>query len=458
MSPYYEDKLRESVLEKRKYWKKVLSDNAMWLNLMRVLDMEDLFSEWAWAESMFFIWLDISNLIIFGLQPYEMEPMNLDFTIELPSLEEWEQGIKLKIEPVDLGEQWAEFNLEVFGIEVPPICDFTTFLNALVWPDLSFMLWRKLVIGQTKYGEGYVDPPVIREFLRATFLENLKRRFDLGRLKQWMKLAIEKLDIAEGVAEAVYNKIVEHVAVIFENFILDFNLLNYSKLCKREPEKGVTRARAPIITWREEEHDMEYDRFAEINVGFILNVTPLNFNIMTEKGKKFYKETIVGVIPIASHFIDWKVRRLLSRYRATHVAIANYQRPEEQLHYYASERCEQIHALREIFYTIDSMVDTLLEREDVDIFRRNLYRTAARSLIGYRKKRHKWGYAAYKTMTEEEFKRWWISHWERQGLKREILERIYERLERWLPILRNEVEELGRRVREIRYRLARLLR
>ena len=105
-SPYLEWKIVESVREKRKYFAKVLSESAIWNNYLRTIDTEDYFAEWAWAEAMYFIWLDISNLFIFGLEPYEMEPLDPEFRTELPTIEEWKQGIKLKLIPLDLGEAW----------------------------------------------------------------------------------------------------------------------------------------------------------------------------------------------------------------------------------------------------------------------------------------------------------------------------------------------------------------
>jgi len=454
---YIERKISESIREKRKYFSKVLSQGAMWANYQRLLDGEDVFSEWAWAESMFFIWLDISSLFIFGLEPYELEPFTVDFDVELPTLEEWLQGIKLKIEKVDVGESWKDMYWKYFKQEVPPYLDFDRLIRELVQPDYAgYILWRKygkLVVGFTRYGEGYVDPPVVREFLRATFYELLKRRVDLTRLKEVYKTLVEKLGISEGIAESVFNRIVLHLQSLFENFILDYNLLNYSKLC----EPGSESATFPIVTWREEVCDVNYKKLAELNSGMILDVTPLDHNILMPEGR-FFKDSPVGTTTVASWFVDYKVRKLISRYRATHVAFANYQRPEEMQKFYKSERADQYHQLRLFFYHLDSLVDSILEGEDVDSFRRNLYRKAAAMLIGHRKKRHKWGYEAFKTMSEEEFKQWWIGYWKRQGLKPELLNRIYEAIKTCLPSLRAELEELGRRLKKQRYRLAQALK
>lgn len=459
-SSYLEWKLSESAREKRKYFAKLLSESAIWTNYLRAIDTEDYFSEWAWAESAFFIWLDISNLLIFGLEPYELEPLDPEYRTELPTLEEWKQGIKLKLIPIDVGKAWMLFYWDVFGEKVPPLLDFLTLITALCWPEyLGWLLEqkkRKLIVGETPYGTGYVDPPVIREFLRTSLFELARRRMDFNRIRRVYQTIVDQGLVAEGLVEAIYNRLALHTQTLFENFVLDFNLLNYSKLCKRASE----RATFPVTTWRGEEFDVEFSKFDEINCGFILDVTPLNLGLLVDR-KSIYKPSPIAKweagTTTLSWFIDWKVRRMISRYRATGVAFGNYQKPEETLKWYQSERADHYHQFRAFFYHLDALVDTALEKEDVDAFRKNLYRRAAAMLIGHKKKRHKWGYGAYKAMSEEEFKSWWLAYWERQGLKPELLNRIYEMVRAWLPSARRDLEELGRRVRERRYRLAQSL-
>ena len=134
-SPFLETKTSESVMEKRKYFNKLLSESAIWTNFQRTLDTISLFSEWAWAESLFFIWLDISNLFIFGLDPTELLPLDPEFHVKLPTIQEFLQGIKLKLEPVDVGEAWRIFYWDIYNLEVPPLLDFVTFITAQCYPE-----------------------------------------------------------------------------------------------------------------------------------------------------------------------------------------------------------------------------------------------------------------------------------------------------------------------------------
>ena len=458
-SPYLETKTTESVLEKRKYFSKVLSESAIWTNFQRILDTLSLFSEWAWSESLFFIWLDISNLFIFGLDPTELLPLDPEFHVKLPTIQEFLQGIKLKLEPVDVGEAWRIFYWDIYNLEVPPLLDFVTFIIAQCWPEyLGFILEqqkRKLIVGESVYGKSYVDPPVIREFIRSSLWELARRRMDLTRIRQFYQVVVDKARINEGIVEAIYNRLVLHFHTIFDKFILDYNLLNYSKLCEAESET----TKIGMVTWRGEYKEIEFKKFDEVNCGFILDITPLNLGILMDD-KILYKpsplETHDTGTTVLSDFIDWKTRRMISRYFATSVAFGNYQRPEETLSFHTSERADHHHQLRTFYYYIDAIVDSILEKEDVSIFHKNLYKRATAMLIGHKKKRHKWGYEAYKAMTEEEFKEYWLGYWEKQGLNTSILNKIYQVIGKWVKRYRRNLEDLGESLKRKRYNLSQM--
>lgn len=459
-SPYIDKLGTGSVLEKRKYHAKVLSESAIWTNVRRALDTLDLFSEWAWSESLFFIWLDISNLFIFGLDPRELEPLDPEFRVRLPSLREFLQGVKLKLEPIDLGEAWRTFYWDVYGTEVPPLLDFVTFVMAQCWPEyLGWLLEqtkRKLVVGESVYGTSYVDPPVVREFLRSSLFELVRRRVDLARVRRVFQVVVDGGWVSEGLAEAVYNRIAMHLSALFDAFVLDYNLLNHSRLC----EPASDAAKVGLVTWRGEVVDARVRKFDEVNMGFVLDVTPLNLGILMDDRSVYRPSPLerrdVGT-SVLSDFIDWKVRRMVSRYPATGVALGNYQRPEEALAFHESERADHHHQLRAFYYYVDAVVDRLLEGEAVDAFTKNMYRRAAAMLLGHRKKRHRWGYGAYEAMSEDEFRDYWLRYWSGQGLNPEVLNRIYGVLGKWARRYRVELRELGERLRRRRLTLSRAL-
>jgi|GEM_PF-1597470 len=438
---------------KRKYAEKVLSLSAMDLMYQRILDVEDWTWDWMWQYIPLFIDLDISSLFIFAISPEELLPMSLDFKIELPTIEEWLEGIRLKFVPIAIGDYWKTFMYEYFELVVPPVLDYPTAIEHIVPPEYEEYFKKeeskKARYGVTKYGEGYYDPPVIREFMRATFLEIFKRKPRLKRLRDWLKEVKRTQDFAEWVPASAYHRIALLHEILYNDFILDFGLLNISVLHPKE-EKGRS---VEIEDYEGVSRTVEYETLPDAEMGFILDISYLNVDYLIPRDFR-YKKTVVGVTPYHTWFSDKKVRDFIARYRATHIGFINYQRIEEMMDWHKSERAEQYGELQRIRYTIDSMVTNILKDKDVDAFRLNLYRRAVNQLIGHKKKRHKWGYDGWKAMSEEEFKNWWIEHWVRQGLNRDLLNLLYERLIKICQYLRDESEELGKRLKRTRERLA----
>jgi len=437
---------------KRKYAEKVLSLSAMDIMYQRILDGESWFSDWAWQYLPLFLNLNISSLFIFALSPEELLPFSLDFVIELPSIEEWLEGIRLKFKKIDIGTQWQDFFYKYYLEIVPPKLDFDTFIDFTIpdiWiPSFKREKERKLIIGKTKYGEGYVDPPVIREFLTSTFYELFKRKPRYERLKELIDEVMKTQEIEEWVGATVFHRINMLTECIYQDFILDVGILNISVLHPKSSKHSVI-----IEDYTGIPRVVEYEKLHDIQMGFILDISYLNEGYLLPKNFR-YRVTVVGVTPYFIMFQDKRVRDLISRFRATHIGFINYQRIEEMMDWHKSERAEQYGELQRIRYTIDSMVTNILKDKDVDAFRLNLYKRAVNQLIGHKKKRHKWGYDGWKAMTEEEFKNWWIEHWVRQGLNRDLLNLLYERLIKVCQYLRDESEKLGERLKRTRERLA----
>jgi len=68
-------------------------------------------------------------------------------------------------------------------------------------------------------------------------------------------------------------------------------------------------------------------------------------------------------------------------------------------------------------------------------------------LVGHAGKRHRWGFAAYKAMTEEELEKWWLEHWTAMGLNKEILEKILAVVKPVIEQIVKRKVELGRKLR-----------
>ncbi|MHC1563777.1 MAG: hypothetical protein ACXQTF_00420 [Candidatus Hecatellaceae archaeon] len=105
---------------------------------------------------------------------------------------------------------------------------------------------------------------------------------------------------------------------------------------------------------------------------------------------------------------------------------------------------------------IDEIVTTAVSKYNVDPFKANLYRAAAKQLLGHPAKRHRWGFKAYNALSDEELKSWWVKHWTSQGLDENILNEIWNLISRFAKHVRQMKLEIGRRLRLERYSLAQL--
>jgi len=452
-----EQLIKEVRNQKYKYHKKVLSGSAVDVGFQRIRDIYPYLQQISAEYTLFFNFLNISSIYTLGLNPSELEPLNIDFEIELPSLEEYLEGIKIKIEPIEFPEAFKEFELEEFQIEIPPLSTIEELtpeiiIKPFVLPAIETEK-RKLVIGVTKYGEGYVDPPLVREFLRSTYYMLLKKRFYLPLVRNYIDEFCKVLNIETPIIETLYNRAVLLHQALYEGFVLGYNVLGVSKLSRKEGDYYLI----DVITYRGDTVTVRFRSLQELLWGFILGVTPLGYGLLLPREEIFKKRLSprrgieVRVLP---EFVHWRYRRLLGRMFATPLAYSNYQRFKEMYDYHASDRTGVFGELTADKYFIESVVASILDRYDVDKVRQVAYRKAVLQLIGYVKKRHRWGYKIFRYMDEETFKKWWIEHWVRQGLNKAILEELYERCRIWLKPMRRKWEELGKKVKRLRYQLA----
>ena len=439
--------------QKKKYYNKVLSLNAVNVNFDRISDVEPLFQERSYLALFLYLNIEISLVETFGFSPDELEPMNFDFKVELPTTEEWLKGTKIKIDKIDVGEDYKQFMKEYYEIEIPPKLDFERFIIDNIkdefLPDVKTWQYKKGIYGISKFGRSYYDPPIIRELIRGAVLEYYKRNYSLEGLRTYLKTFKEKFNIDEGILREIFNRISLFDSLLREGYLFGLGILGYTKLGR----KGSEEVEVEVETYDKRKIKVKIPYLAHAHGGFILGLTPLGYgNLM--QNTEFYKSSKpkngVFFAPKIIQYFDYRVRKATGRFRATHLAFANYQTLDEMTDMHKSERLTQYHALRMLSITVDRIVESSLRGVEKNPFRINMYKRAVNQLIGHRKKRHKWGYDLYKTMTDEEFKTWWIDHWTKMGLDQNILEQLYERIKKILPRLVSTSKELGERLKKYR--------
>jgi len=221
----------------------------------------------------------------------------------------------------------------------------------------------------------------------------------------------------------------------------------------RLPELEDNWSLIPFIDRQGVEHTVKFRTLDHIQVGFILGLTPLGYGALLPyesiyilpEGKK--NPMIIKVIMDKLYGMKW-------RPTLTTWAYSNYNRPEEMINPHVSDKTAQYDLLQTQRRMIETWVYESLPPEELSLTRVRWYQNAVLQAIGWKAKRHKWGYKAWRYMTEEQFREWWLNHWEAQGLNRATLQALYEGMKIWVEPVRNAKLKLGAKVKQARKRLA----
>ena len=423
--------LQELDQQKRKYHEKVLSIDGEWSVFLRAMQVYDLMIDISHLLIPEFYYASMSLSLLFGLDLFEVEPLNLEFTWRFPTLDEWLRGVGVVIERV-----------------LPDIAtDVEKFVDINIAPEhrgnILGTMREKCVYGKSAYGECYVDPAAVREFLRSTQVLLLLKHASMPQRRATLEALIKALNINADVARSTHDRMSMVVYQHTECFTLDYSVLDISRLCEESPEApgmGVV----PFVDIEGNVRTASVYKLADSQYGCILDVSTLDYCYLLPE-EDIYMHSPEAYI--AS--LEEKLRRFRGRTTITAPAVSNYVRGDEAADYHKCERTNIWGELMAMRYTLEAVVDSILNSlaPGADPITRRKYITAVQQLVGHAGKRHRWGFVAYKAMTEEELEKWWLEHWTAMGLDRGILEKILAVVK---PLLKQVIKrkvELGRKLR-----------
>lgn len=439
---------RELRRMKQKYHAKVLSSDALYINWLRALDTEGLLPWYVWLMIPEFTYAGLAFSILFDIDPSEIIPANWDFDVELPDLDELLQGILAEINKLD----WSEIYEMLKNLEEYIRQNFEDQYADQILEHRN----RKARYSYTKFNQSYYDPPVIREALRATFFKLWNERYTLEQIKRDIDAMAESLKISPGAAQLIFNKISQVFYAQPSAMILGYGVLGRSFLGEPVGEAGERLAKLRMVTHELELAEWGGKTLDHAQMGLVLGLVPLGYGFLLPPESVMKKPILPEKYLPLTQYVYERGSKNIHKMSWNPFTFGNYNRPEEQQDYRKSERADQYMSLQLIRYQVERIVDPLIRQHESNPVKIRMYKNAALQLLSLPAKRHRWGYEAFRAMTEDELVDWWIRHWEAQGLSRDVLKSIYERLKRWLPEWRVYKTWLGRRVRETRYRLARL--
>jgi hypothetical protein len=416
---------------KKKYHSKMLTADAELSLIMRGFETYDLFRDSAYLLVPEYSYAGLSIALLLGFDLSEIEPLNLDFTYRMPTEEEWYRGVSIVFERII--PLYATL-LSVFIKEnIEPL-----YASLLAGTRIS-----KGVYDESYYGYSYYDPRAVSEFLRNTIQLFFKKHPNLVERRENIEAMTKTLNINPNLAKAIHDKISIVISTHTECFTLGYSLLGKARLCQSRTASPTTGI-VPMIDMNGNYYEIPATNLAQVLWGFTLGLTPLGYGILAPREDIFAKPS-----PMIAKAIEKKTRDVVGRYMLTPLALSNYTSPEESVDYRKSERIEIWGELMGTRSAVENIVDSLLRREmpELDPMTRRSYITASLQLLGAVSKKHEWGYRVYRELTEDELGRWWIDLWERKGLKRDILEKIYEIIKPYIEMYKNKKKSFDRQIK-----------
>lgn len=449
---------------KRKYWSKVLSSDAWDTNLNIMFNIFDLFSFYIDFTLSDTLLSSLLSLIFFDIPLNDIIPWNLAWNVELPTGEEFQRGVLIKLEKKDLAKlltEWLRLSLD-FEELFRNIFSSTTKTIQKIFKGktreyIEKTRPRKAIYGQSRFDESYYDPIAVRDFLRSTFEAWMQKRKSYEEVRRRLTAVSKSLNIVEPVVEDIFNRLSMFDSIKETCLTWDYGWWDRT-LWGMEEHYSPTKYLLEFITFDGRKVTVEYTSLFEAQGGGYWDLSfwdmfywtpPKIDNREVYNVWKEYHDTYVSI------FRDALVVNARSRIIPTATAIANYQTYEEMRSPFRSGRLETYGIPYSMRLRLERMTESIVKRfiPNIDVYRLRLYKSAILDLFGALTGQHRWGSEMERSMTDEELKNYWVSKWGSDGLDPNILKVLYDSLISVIKAYGNV--RVKDRLRFLRYRLRR---
>jgi hypothetical protein len=390
--------------EKMRYAQKVTSRDAIIQNIFDIYLFSDLIGFQFELVSFDSIFTSLINIVFFGLDPSEIPIFNMCYETSLPTPEEFAKGKLLDISSVSCLDKYPDLALDIFSaVEM-----------------LKPMMVEKCYYGKSRYGNCYVDPTVVRDYLRSTMLRLFKVPRSPDTQKDIHSSFIENLELFPEPMKVAW----EISNYVFEAKVRDpwwdYAWWDYSYWA--EEETYITSYENEKVP-ANPEHVMDvvgnsfwdlavwdYSYWAEET-----HSTPEGIEMLDKFGKLFD-----AVMNIADKISFEQKSRLLTM----PILVANYQRAEEMEKWAVSRRVDEFGLSKAWVYRIRDAVRSIVSGAPPSVFR--VYESAAMSLVSRIGRPGGWGYEAFRGMDLATLRKQWVDEWSAKGLDPGVLGRIYD--------------------------------
>jgi len=438
--------IRQLRQQKLGYYQNALTDEALWQNLLLTydtLDFATFLADLTLSDTLF------SSLMLnftLDLSLDEIVPINLNWSIELPTIDQFLQGVLILLVPINLEELVPDLS--------DVIANPALLLEDAARQALEETKLRKCIYGYSTYGNCYVDPSAFREFIRSTILAFTKKWYDFRTARDMIVAAAKALNIKPEVVEDLFNRLSMIYFAKFNCATWDYAFWDSTFLCEERthsPEVGILR----FLDFNLKEVAVEYQGLFDSQAGCIWDVSfwDMCFWLDDTPGKE--SPYIPGDDRIVK-LQDALVFNFRTRYLATAYALANYQRPEERRYPFNNERMEIYAQSRAFSIDIEATVKNIVQSlvPGIDPVTLRFYIDAALELYGLSTP-HKWGLEMQRSMAREELKKYWLEKYSQMGLDPNVLEAIWSAVKTKIDAysdkrVQNRLKFLSRRLRLVK--------
>jgi len=404
--------------QKINYYQKTLTDEAIWGNLLTTIDIFDMasfLSDFTLSDTLF---SSLMSYFIFDLNFNDIVPVNLNWEIELPTFDEFMQGVMIKLIPITLEDL------------APELSDILSNPLWLLNPDVASAMQEtkleKCIYGKSSYGNCYVDPIAVREFLRSTVFAFMKKWYDLKSAREMVSASANTLNISEDIARDIFNRLSKITHIKYSCATVDYSWTDFTTICEEEshsPQVGVLT----YINYDLVQASHDYEDIFDAQTGCIADESLVDYcsavgEVDEEKHPYLLGDTRFVQIQ------DRVVSNFRNRFTSTAFAVGNYQRPEERRYPFVNERMEIYAQNRGFAVQLENLVRSIVQSiiPDIDPITLRMYQNAVLEIYGLSSP-HRWGLEMQRSMTMDEYRQFWIEKWTRYGLDPNILSELWSR-------------------------------
>jgi len=438
--------IRQLRQQKLNYYQNTLTEDAIWTNLSLTYDLFDFVSflaDFTLSDTLF---SSLMSSFLFDIPLTEIVPINMNWRIELPTLDEFLEGVLIKLVPVTLSDLVPDLS---FVLENP-----LELLTPEAREAIEETKLEKCIYGKSTYSNCYVDPAAVREFLRSTLFAFTKKWHDIKTARDMVAAAAKALGISEALVEDVFNRLSKITFAKYNCLTWDYGWWDVSYWCEEE-ERSEPVGVLTYIDYNLQPRKSEYESLFDAQAGCIWDESFWDMCYWGGDTPETVSPYITGDTRI-SQIQDALLSNFQTRFLATALAIANYQRPEERGYPFANERVEIYAQSRAFTIDIEATVRNIVQSlvPNIDPVTLRFYIDAALELYGLSTP-HKWGLEMLRSMTKDEFKKYWLEKYTRMGLDPNILENIWNKItakiEAYSDIrVQTRLEFIRRKLRSVR--------